>query len=267
MKIRYLLVIAVLLLLAGCNAGRKPYGVFLSTSDELKRFDNFDTIVIDAQYYDREAIEQFKQGDHRVYSYINVGSIENFREYYADYENLTLGDYEHWDEEKWVDVSSEEWQRFVLDELAPSLADKGIDGFFVDNCDVYYRYPSEDILEGLAIIMKGLKAYGVEVIINGGDAFMDAYTSDGGAWRDVISGINQESVFSRINWEDMTFEAASDEDREYFVDYIERYAQKGARIYLLEYTKDSKLIGEINKYCDAKGFSCYVSDSLELSGE
>ena len=263
MKVRCLLVIAVLTLLAGCG-GRKPYGVFLGTSDDLKQFDNFDTIVIDAQYYEKEAIEHFKQKNHRVFSYINVGSVENFREYYADYENLTLGDYEHWDEEKWVDVSSEKWQRFVVEELATSLADKGIDGFFVDNCDVYYQYSTKDMLDGLAVIMKGLKSCGIEVIINGGDSFMDAYTLDGGTWSDVITGINQESVFSRINWDDGTFGRAAAEDREYFMSYLERYGAMGATVYLLEYTHDTGLIDEIDKYCKSNGFTYYVSDSLEL---
>ena len=264
MKVRYLLVLAVIMLLAGCGGDRKPYGVFLSTSDDLSRFKDYDMIVIDAQYYDREAIEQFRQEGHKVYSYINVGSLEDFRDYYDAYEGLTLGDYEHWDEEKWIDVSSEKWQNFVIDELALSLAEKCIDGFFVDNCDVYYQYPTEEILEGLAVIMKGLKTYGIEVIVNGGDAFMDAYTAEGGAWDDVISGINQESVFSRINWEDGSFGPADSEDRDYFIDYIERYGGMGADIYLLEYTSDPKLVKTIDEYCKSHRFTYYVSDSLEL---
>ena len=46
--------------------------------------------------------------------------------------------------------------------------------------------------------------------------------------------------------------------------YVERYADKGADIYLLEYTKDEELISEIAEYCRAKGFDYYVSDSIEL---
>ena len=36
----------------------------------------------------------------KVYTYLNVGSIENFRDYYKKYEYLTIGTYENWEEEK-----------------------------------------------------------------------------------------------------------------------------------------------------------------------
>ena len=53
-------------------------------------------------------------------------------------------------------------------------------------------------------------------------------------------------------------------DRAYFQDYIERYAAKGADIYLLEYTRDNSLIREIREYCQKNRFHYYISDSLEL---
>lgn len=240
------------------------YGVFLSYDGELSALSAYDCIVIDAQYHSAEEIADFKAGGHTVYSYINIGSLEDFRDYYADYADLALGNYEHWDEEVWVDVSARKWQDFILEQLAPSLASKGIDGFFVDNCDVYYCYPTAEILEGASKIMKGLRATGLKVIINGGDAFMTAYTSSGGAWSDVITGINQETVFSKINWDSDTFSAADADDREYFSEYIEKYAALGADIYLLEYTTDEKLKAAIRDYCHEHGFYYYIADSLEL---
>ena len=46
----------------------------------------------------------------KVYTYLNVGSLEDFRDYYKEYEHLTIGAYENWDEEKWIDVSDKDWQ-------------------------------------------------------------------------------------------------------------------------------------------------------------
>lgn len=45
---------------------------------------------------------------------------------------------------------------------------------------------------------------------------------------------------------------------------FERYAEKGADICLLEYTRDKRLISEIRDYCQKHGFKYYISDSLEL---
>lgn len=260
-----LVTMIVVLILSACANNDGNYGVFLSYEGDLEELSDYETVVIDAQYFDKEEIEDFKDQGHEVYSYINVGSLESFRDYYDEYSDLTLDVYEHWEEEKWIDVSSDRWQEFILDTLAPSLLDKGIDGFFVDNCDVYYLYHEDEIFEGLTVIMEGLIATGAKVIVNGGDAFVSAYTDDGGLASDIITGINQESVFTSIDWDEDEFRAASEDDNEYFTDYIETYADEGIDIYLLEYTDDPLLSMKIRRYCDKHGFKYYISDSLELN--
>ena len=116
---------------------KKEYGVFLSIdASEMKKLYGYKEVVIDAQYFSKRDIQALHKKGVKVYTYLNVGSIENFRKYYKDYEHLAIGDYENWDEEKWVDVSSPEWQKFIKG-LSGKLLKKGVDGFFIDNCDVY----------------------------------------------------------------------------------------------------------------------------------
>ncbi len=270
-KPRYAIISMIIALLltfpaAGCSAERQntDYGVFLSVTEDIESLNGFKTVVVDAQYYSKAEIDDFRDAGHKVYSYLNVGSIENFRDYYSEYSDLTLGEYENWDGEFWIDVSDSRWQAFLIGEMIPALLEKDIDGFFVDNCDVYYHYPTEQILDGLTAIMRTLVGTGKAVLINGGDTYLDAYCESGGQWNDVITGINQETVFSRILWDGDRFGIASQEDREYFQDYIEKYAAKGAEIYLLEYTRDKRLISEIQDYCHKNGFDYYISDSVEL---
>ena len=243
----------------------KPYGVFLSYEGDLESLSDYKTVVIDAQYFEAEDIKAFQKEGHRVISYINIGSLEDFRDYYDTYKDLKLADYEHWEEEIWIDVSDSRWQEFIVGELVPELAGKGIDGFFVDNCDVYYNFPTVEIMNGITYMMLTMVDTGLEVIINGGDNYLDSYCEAGGAWDKVITGINQESVFSKILWDSDEFGTADPEDHKYFIDYIERYSNLGASIYLLEYTTDKKLIKEIDKYCNRNGFIYYISDSLELN--
>ena len=265
----------ILIVLTGCTglAGAEqaptfkyPYGVFLSICENIEQFADYEIVVIDAQYYPKEELDAFRSKGHKVFSYINIGSLEDFRDYYDEYKDLSLGAYEHWEEEVWVDVSQKRWQDFMLNDIAAGLLEKDIDGFFVDNCDVYYVHPKQEILEGLTVIMKGLKATGKKVIINSGDTFLDAYCEQGGKWDDVISGINQESVFSTILWDEGTFGTAEPEDHEYFVSYIDRYGSQGAEIYLLEYTIDEELMKEIKAFCEERGYTYYVADSIELDG-
>ena len=244
------------------------YGVFLDYDGDLNELDDYDYLVIDAQYHTGEEILRHNGYRQCVYSYLNIGSVEEFRDYYDRFEDITLGDYENWEGEKWVDVSDERWQQFILEELAPSLLEKGVNGFFVDNCDVYYQYPTEEILEGLTVIMEGLKDMGCDCVINGGDVFLEAYTENGGDWRNIITGINQECVFTSINWDDDTLNAASDEDKDYFTEYIEKYADQGAYIFLIEYAEDipenRPLRYNIRYYSEEHGFLYYISESIDL---
>ena len=246
------------------NSRQKDYGVFLSLdASDMDRITEYQTVVIDAQYFSKKDIAYLKKQGCTVYSYINIGAIENFREYYDEYSNLALGDYENWEEEKWVDVSSTVWQNFLVS-LAEELLDKSIDGFFVDNCDVYYVYHTDDVFEGLTTILEHLMEYGKPVIINGGDTYVMEYETREGSIQRIMTGVNQECVFSRINFKKGSFSAKKNIDREYFQDYIETCDRQGCDVYLIEYTTDCKLRRKIKKYCKKKGFHYYISDSIEL---
>ncbi len=50
--------------------------------------------------FSKKDIRKLHAGGTKVYSYLNIGSIENFRSYYKTYEHLAIGDYENWEEEK-----------------------------------------------------------------------------------------------------------------------------------------------------------------------
>lgn len=245
------------------------YGVFLgASSDDIDYMKQYDKVVIDAQYYTEEEIAELKEGGHTVYSYINLGSIEDFRPYYDDYVQYSLGAYEHWDQERWMDVSEESWQVFLVDKLAPSILEKGVDGLFVDNTDVYYFYENEEIYDGVTAILEGFKALDTYVIINGGDTYVWAYEERNGTLDGVLDAVNQESVFSGIDWDnDEAFTTADEEDHEYFTEYVEMVGEYGKDVYLLEYTTDEELISQIDAYCEEHHFTYYASSTLYLYAE
>ena len=255
------------LFIKGCKAetlGKRDYGVFLNVDDSsLERLEMYETIVIDAQYFTKKDIEQLHENGTTVYTYLNIGSIENFREYYTAYEKLAIGSYEHWDEEKWVDAASPDWQRFIM-QLARELYEKDVDGFFIDNCDVYYYAPRKDIFDGLTVILQYIMTLGKEVIINGGDTYVTEYKERYGTIDPIMTGVNQETVWSHIDFAKGTFNEQNREEREYFCGYLESCKADGMEVYLLEYTANRKLIRKIEKYCRKQGFHFYISDSLEL---
>lgn len=243
---------------------KNDYGVFLNAdASSLEQLKKYDLIVIDAQYFTKSDIELLHQNGTKVYTYLNIGSIENFREYYTSYEKLTIGRYEHWDEEKWVDVADPDWQKFMK-QLSQELFEKGVDGFFIDNCDVYYYAPRESIFEGLTAILQNIMTFDKAVIINGGDTYVTEYRERYGAIDHIMTGVNQESVWSAIDFDKGTFYEQTKETRDYYCKYLEACQADGMDVYLLEYTTDKKLIQKIKKYCNEHDFHFYVSNSLEL---
>ena len=146
--------------------------------EDVSTFTVSDVLVIDGQYFKKEDVAALhKKCFKKIYSYLNVGSVENFRDYYKDYEDITIGDYENWPEERFVDVSSKKWQKF-LKATAKDLIDKGFDGLFLDNMDVYYNFPTDDIYNGLISTLKKLNTVTDNIMINGGDVFVTKYLKE-----------------------------------------------------------------------------------------
>ncbi len=245
------------------------YGVFLSVNSGKaanKKFKDYKIIVLDVQNgFSKSDIKQLKKQGHKVYSYINVGAIENYRDYYKTYKSLTLGVYENWPDERWVDVSSKKWQKFILNKLASKIAKTGVDGFFVDNVDVYYHYHTKEMYSGLVTILKGLKKKG-KVIVNGGDTFVTEYYHKNGNLNGILDAVNQETVFSCIiDYDKDKFGKSTADERKYFPEYLTTLPRAKKKCYLLEYTKSKKLGKQIKEFCRKKGYKYYISKKLDLS--
>ena len=280
-----LFVVAILFLVPGCGknnsasasnlesaksvsnleSSSKDYGVYIgATSDDLKDRNLPDIVVIDAQNLDSYDISELKEDGHIVYTYLNIGSVENYREYYSDYEEYTLDTYDNWEDEKWVDVSASAWQQFISSK-ADELLEMGVDGFFVDNCDVYYQYTTEEIYDGVNAILSNLHDKGAYVIINGGDVFVSEYLSRNGNLENILDGVNQESVYTSIDWTDNSFTLNDEDTREYFLDYLKEVMDAGKDAYAIEYADDSSVQKKAKELANTYGYAVYISDSLELN--
>lgn len=242
------------------------FGVFNSVEEkDVAKLNEYRTIVIDAQGYSANTIKKLRKTGHTVYSYINLGSVENYRDYYKDYEDVTLDVYENWEDERWVDVSQKKWQDFISGTLAKKLVKKGVDGFFVDNVDVYYMYHNDKIFNGVTTILKNFKALGVDVVVNGGDTYVRQYVKRHGKLEKILNAVAQESVFTTIDWDNNNAFIEQDEgDNKYAKSYINFVSKHGGNVYLIEYSTDKNLINKISKYCKKKGFVYYASNSLDL---
>jgi cysteinyl-tRNA synthetase len=85
-------------------------------------------------------------GRNTVLSYLNIGSCERVRTYWASAPNglvpcgsnraAWLGAYDGYPDETWMDPSNEAYRRLLLDLVARRIAARGVDGFYLDNLEI-----------------------------------------------------------------------------------------------------------------------------------
>ena len=247
---------------------KKDYGVFIG-ADNIDKIKGYNVVVVEPASIDVSGVEFLHKTNEKVYAYLNIGSLENYRPYFNEFKEKTLGLYENWEDENWMDVSDVAWQKLIVDKLGRDIVDKGFDGFFIDNCDVYYYYPNEEIFNGLSSILQGLrslnmtKKYKIDIIINGGDTFVSKCIENKTA-TELFDGVNQECVFTDIDFENKTYKEKDESDREYFKEYLSNVKKYIPEVYLIEYGANSNLIKEIENYCNENGFYWYNAKDLEL---
>ena len=251
------------------------YGAFLSISEEnIDRLHDYNVVAIDVQYFSADSVARLKQDGKEVMGYLNIGSLEDFRNYYDAYVHLTFMDYENWDEERWIDISAEEWQSFIIDTLAADFKAKGADGVYMDNLDVYSvakeyygdKSQTAEFYSGIKKIIQGVAAHGLKVVINGGSEFLEEAIENNDNVTRSIYAYHQEEVFTVIlDYDNDVFGEQDKEDSEYYQEVIKAADNAGMKIFLLEYTTDEMLIEKTAEYCEAHGYYYYCSPHVALN--
>ena len=266
-KIYVLVLILSAALLSACSADSsdeaEKYVVLIGEDSEIiEKLSDIDLLVIDAEYFSQNDIARLREnGIREIYSYINIGSIESFRSYDTDFEKYTLGAYENWPEEKWIDVSVPEWQACTASRV-DALIQKGVDGFFVDNTDVYYNYPQESIYDGILTILDYMDHTGRKIMINGGDCFVKKYLTK--EKNVLIDGVNQENVFTVYDFSKDVYTKNDQSTREYYTEYLDLAMSHGCTAYTLEYATDPTIRRQAATYAGKHGYICYISDNIGL---
>ena len=270
------LLLGIPLLSRGCRGDESRQSIFpektavlLGASPEnvLGRVEQdgvYQTLILDLQNFSKEQVSALHHaGVKKIYSYLDVGSLETYRPYFTRFHKLARAPYENWEEEYWVDVSNTSWQDFLVKELASDLVQKGVDGFFLDNTDVYAQEETPQTYEGLVRILEGLGDYHLPVIVNGGDLFVKKLIAD--HKQNLLRAVCQESVFSCIkDYKKNQFGRQDKEVRDDYLTYLQTCKKANLAVLLIEYTKDSKLEKEADSYCKKMGFCLFVSKSLGL---
>ena len=261
----------------GIQSISSDYGVLIGAAprqalDILLASEKVSTVVLELEDFSSEQIDLCHKRGIEVFAYMSVGSLEDWRYWYDDFSFLCFKKYDNWEGELWIDVRNRLWQDFIVEVLAKELYNKGADGFFLDNFDVYYQVKMEKDSQKTKAFFLALKdillrlngTYGIKCIINGGDEFVTDLISEENS-SSLIYAVNQESVFTRIvSYQRNLFASQTKEETAYFTEYLDRVKKSGIKVFLLEYAREEDLVKKTEEVCRSYGYRFFISPSLDL---
>jgi cysteinyl-tRNA synthetase len=173
-----------------------------------------------AENFRREDIAILKAtGRNRVISYLNVGSCEHYRAYWKhappgylsckDNRKAQRGTYRGYPDETWMDPSDPDYQRLMVEVVAPTLAATGIDGFFLDNLEIVEHgegtreAPCDSRCKqgALSLVAKLRAAFPKHLIVMQnatGEFTRLARLPDGSRFATLLDGISREETYSPL---------------------------------------------------------------------
>lgn len=242
------------------------YRVYLSTKVTAKNFEKGSgIIVVEPDEISVANVKAIRRRGYKVLAYLSVGTIEKERSWFKTYEKYKLKRLGDWPNEYYVDCRKAAWRNFVVSR-AKSLKEKGFDGWWLDNIDVYSEYKSTAMFNAVLAIFKNIKALTGYVMINGGSEWVDDAIDKGLTIRKYINGYTQEEVFSRIlNYSGKgMFGNQTKEDGSYYRTMIKKAIKNKVDGFCLEYTRDEGLKNTIRDWCKKYKASYYISEDVNL---
>ena len=195
------------------------YGTAAQMGDLARVAATFRIINIDADpgannFSDAQLQALRANGKNRVISYLNVGSCEKFRSYWSSVPSgfescganraAQLEPYHGYPDETWMNPGNAAYRKLVVAYVAPRLAARGIDGFFLDNLEVVEHTSTEGRCDpacqrGGLDLVRELRERFPEMLIVMQNATGDTTrlgTTGGVPFPTLLDGVTHEEVYA-----------------------------------------------------------------------
>lgn len=246
------------------------YEVYLSTKVKAKNLTktnkNSGTIAVEPEDYTDAEIKAIKKKRKPVLAYLSIGSISTERSFYKKFSKYKKDRLEDWEKEYYMDMTAEPWTNFLI-ERAKSLIERGFDGLWLDNLDVYEYYKSTKTFNACKKLLKDIKALGKYVMVNGGSEFFDDAMDKKLKLTTMVDGVTQEEVISRITSYKGSgkFGTQKKDQSKWYKSYMKRLLKHNVQTFLLEYTKNQIVRNKIREFCkESKMTGYYISSNKDL---
>ncbi|HVV17391.1 MAG TPA: endo alpha-1,4 polygalactosaminidase [Polyangia bacterium] len=243
------------------------------------RLINIDADPDTGNFSPRQIRELKAGGRNTVISYLDIGSCERTRRYWkrapagllscASNRAAQIGPYRGYPDEVWMNPSNPDYQRLILEHLAPRLAATGVDGFFLDNLEIVEHGASGAgtgapcdracVTGTLALVARLRRAFPGMVLVmqNATSATTREATVGGVPFPRILDGVSHEEVYAP------RYDRAAESE---LLAWAAAASRNGVRfsITTLDYLgncRDRRRAERVYSRSRAKGFSPYVTIS------
>jgi cysteinyl-tRNA synthetase len=264
-----------------------PWLSFYGTATQMGSLDmvaatfriiNLDADPTTSNFTAAQIVQLRAGGQNRVISYLNVGSCEKSRSYWSTVPAgfvscgantaAQIGPYAGYPDEVWMNLGNADYQKLIVEYVAPRLVAQGVDGFFLDNLELVEHGTSTSngpcdagcAQGGLDLVGKLRAAFPAQLIV------MQNATSDVTRMGQT-GGVAFPSLLDGISHEELTFPMADATARSELDAWRAMALLPGGRPFFVG-TED--YVGSCSNTTDAKkaydisraaGFSPYATDA------
>ena len=223
-------------------------------------------LPIEPEDYSNAELKALKAKGYTVLAYLSIGTISKERPWYGKYKQYRLKRLPDWPKEYYMDLRKAPWSAFLVSR-AKALKQRGFDGWWLDNLDVYEEYKSAAMFQACVNLLRQIKSLGGYVMVNGGSEFWDDAMDKKVAVAKLVNGVTQEEVFSRIiNYSGRgRFGKQTEEQNRFYQTLLRRLLKNRVQTFLLEYTRDEAVKKRIKAFCTKYKMTGYcISDDVDL---
>jgi hypothetical protein len=186
----------------------------------------YDLIVVDGEETTAGKVKALRAGGALVLGYLDVGSIEKGRSWFARAKPYRLdywGDWGEW----YADTSRSGYRDLLAGRVAPAMLRKGFDGLFLDNVDMIAGHRRQ--ARGMRALVRRLaKLPGLLFAQNGEDVI--------GSLLGVLDGWNREDVSSTYDFDHHRYRVLPAADVREAQAELRRIAARGLLVTATDYT-------------------------------
>ena len=241
-----------------------PWVVYYGDSAPIESFAPYKLIVFDSDHH--PILAPFLENNVTTLGYLNLGEVEDTRDYFAALKNkgLLLEENKNWKGSYFIDIRNKYWSKMVVEELIPQILFQHFTGVFLDTLDnAQYLETSnpqkyKGMMKAAANLVKAIRLNypTIPIMMNRGYYMLPEVA-------DEITMELAESFYTSYNFDKKTYEIRPKEEYEQQVKLLQDMQKKHPKlkIFTLDYWNetDPAMIAKIYAIQRGNGFIPYVA--------